>query len=181
MVGEQLKIYVPKVKADDWEEIVAMLFEEIKIDEVPSDVSKVGEFLDYLKEFCLSRGDSFSIDELEMQKSFTDDENIKQFKKNETTFKSIPTYFRLVDLSKWLENSKNFKVQRVWIVQRLKDIGGENITVAVRKIQTRAWVIPAFERSLVEIPIPINIKNNKVTKEDQVLGGENIDEVDIPL
>tara|TARA_R110000787_G_scaffold148_2_gene454 strand:- start:5315 stop:6925 length:1611 start_codon:yes stop_codon:yes gene_type:complete len=180
MVGEQLKIYVPKVKADDWEEIVAMLFENIKIDEVPADVSKVGEFLDYLKEFCLSRGDSFSMDELEMQKSFTD-ENVKEFKKNDTVFKSLPTYFRLVDLSKWLENSKNFKVQRVWIVQRLKDIGGMNITVAVRKIQTRAWVIPAYEKSLVEIPTPANIKNNKVRKENEVLGGENIDEVDIPL
>ena len=87
----------------------------------------------------------------------------------------------MVDLSKWLENSKNFKVQRVWIVQRLKDIGGMNITVAVRKIQTRAWVIPAYEKSLVEIPTPANIKNNKVRKENEVLGGENIDEVDIPL
>ena len=181
MVGQQLKIYVPRVKAEDWDEIVAHLFENIKIDEVPSDVSKVGEFLDYLKEFCLARGESFSMDELEMQKTWIDEENVKEFVKNKKTFMATPTYFRLVDLSRWLENSKNFKVQRVWIVQRLKDIGGTNITVSVRKIQTRAWVIPSFEKSSVEIPTPTTIKNNKIKKEDEILGGENMDNIDLPL
>ena len=178
MVGEQLKIYVPKVKADDWEEIVAMLFENIKIDEVPADVSKVGEFLDYLKEFCLGRGEAFKMDELEMQKSFTDYDNIKTFIKDKKEFKSTPTYLRLVDLSKWLESSKNFKVQRVWIVQRLKEIGGTSIIVSVRKVQTRAWVIPAFEKSEEEITTPSSLKSkDKVLPETKVLGGDSDEEI----
>ena len=121
------------------------------------------------------------MDELEMQKTFTDEETTKEFVKNKKTFTATPTYFRLVDLSRWLENSKNFKVQRVWIVQRLKDIGGTNITVSVRKIQTRAWVIPSFEKSMVEIPTPTTIKNNKIKKEDEILGGENMDDLDLTL
>ena len=180
VIGEQLKIYVPRVKASDWEEIVAQLFESIKIDEVPADVSKVGEFLDYLKEFCLGRGEAFKMDELEMQKAFTDYENTKTFTRNKKEFESVPTYLRLVDLSKWLENNKNFKVQRVWIVQRLKEIGGMSVLVSVRKVQTRAWVIPAFEKSEEEISTPSVLKSKDEPPSDKtVLGGD--DEEEIPF
>jgi diphthamide synthase subunit DPH2 len=180
VIGEQLKIYVPRVKASDWEEIVAQLFESIKIDEVPADVSKVGEFLDYLKEFCLGRGEAFKMDELEMQKAFTDYDSKKTFTRKKKEFEAVPTYLRLVDLSKWLENNKNFKVQRVWIVQRLKEIGGMSVLVSVRKVQTRAWVIPAFEKSEEEISTPSVLKSNdEPSKEKTVLGGD--DEEEIPF
>ena len=79
-----------------------------------------------------------------------------------------------------LENSKNFKVKRIWVVQRLKDLGGLNITVSVRKIQTRVWMLPAFEKSTEEIDLPSTLTNKEVSKEDQVLGGKN-EEEEIPF
>lgn len=176
-IGRQLRIFVPKMKEQDWEEVLPVLFDNIKIDEGPEEMSKVGEFLDYLKEFCLNRGESFSIDELEMEKTFTDIENKLEFKIDGKVSEKNPTYLRLVDLSRWLETSKNFKVKRVWIVQRLKDLGGINSTVYVRKTQCRVWIIPAFERSQEEIPVPKQIKQKTVTKTDEVLGSKSDDEV----
>ena len=49
-IGRQLRIFVPKMKEQDWEEVLPVLFDNIKIDEGPEEMSKVGEFLDYLKE-----------------------------------------------------------------------------------------------------------------------------------
>ena len=34
---------------------------------------------------------------------------------------------------------------------------------------------------MVEIPTPTTIKNNKIKKEDEVLGGENMDDLDLTL
>ena len=153
---------------------------KIRQEEAPSDASKVGEFNDYLKEFCIGRGEAYSIDELDMQKAFTDNEKTKEFTINEEKIEANPTYFRLVDLSKWLENSKNFKVKRIWVVQRLKDLGGLNITVSVRKIQTRVWMLPAFEKSTEEIDLPSVLTEKEVSREDQVLGGKN-EEEEIPF
>ena len=179
-VGKQLLKFVPSMKDKDWDEILSILFEKIRQEEAPSDASKVGEFNDYLKEFCTGRGEAYSIDELDMQKAFTDNEKTKEFTVNEEKIQANPTYFRLVDLSKWLENSKNFKVKRIWVVQRLKDLGGLNITVSVRKIQTRVWMLPAFEKSTEEIDLPSVLTDKEVSKEDQVLGGKN-EEEEIPF
>jgi hypothetical protein len=155
MIGEQLKIYIPKMKGPDWDEIVAQLFDKITVDVVPEDVSKVGEFTDYLIEFCIDRGESFSIDELDMEKPYTDP-------------KEDLTYFRLRDLCKWLENSKNFKQSRGWIVQRLKNLGGEDTLVYPKKTQTRAWKIPAFKRPMMMEETP-DLKSKERTEKD-VLG-----------
>ena len=165
------------MKEQDWEEVLPVLFDNIKIDEGPEEMSKVGEFLDYLKEFCLNRGESFSIDELEMEKTFTDQDNKMEFKVNGKVSEKNPTYLRLVDLSRWLETSKNFKVKRVWIVQRLKDLGGINTTVYVRKTQCRVWIIPSFERSQQEIPVPKELKQKTITKTDEILGSKDDEEI----
>ena len=90
-IAEQLKIWIPRMKAQDWDDIVAILFQNINVNEVPEDASKVGEFKDYLQEFCQDRGESFSMDELGMGKVFTED---------------AKTYFRLGDLCKYLESTK---------------------------------------------------------------------------
>jgi len=164
IVSQQLKIWIPRMKADDWDGIVRVLFDNINIQEVPEDVSKTGEFKDYLQEFCQDRGDSFSMDELGMGKAFT--ENGK-------------TYFRLADLSRWLDSSKNFKVPRPWIVQRLRDMEGEDVTVYPQKVQTRAWTIPEFKSPIKDVPLP-SLKAEK-KEDDKVLGGENTDDEEIPF
>ena len=43
-----------------------------------------------------------------MEKTFTDIENKLEFKIDGKVSEKNPTYLRLVDLSKWLENNKNF-------------------------------------------------------------------------
>ena len=112
-----------------------------------------------------------------MEKTFTDQDNKMEFKVNGKVSEKNPTYLRLVDLSRWLETSKNFKVKRVWIVQRLKDLGGINTTVYVRKTQCRVWIIPSFERSQQEIPVPKELKQKTVTKTDEILGSKDDEEI----
>ena len=67
------------MKQNDWEDHLAILFESITAIEVPEDVSKVGEFKDYLMEFCVGRGESFDIDELDMEKPYTDPKESKTY------------------------------------------------------------------------------------------------------
>ena len=175
LIAEQLTTYVPRMKQNDWEEILALLFESITRISVPEDVSKVGEFKDYLMEFCVNRGESFSMDELDMEKPFTDNAKKITFGEGEASFKSFPTYLRLRDLAKWLDNSKNFKQSRAWIAQRLKDLGGHDTLVYPKKTQTRAWVIPAFERPPMTENIP-NLKSQASVDSD-VLGKEDDEEI----
>ena len=117
---------------------------------------KIGEFKDYLFEFCTGRGESFDIDELDMEKPYTDPNEEK-------------TYLRLRDLCKWLENTKNFKESRPWIVQRLKDLEGEDVIVYPKGVQTRAWKIPAFTAPKKMEKMPDLKSEDKPDKE--VLGG----------
>tara|TARA_R110000824_G_scaffold161806_3_gene337263 strand:+ start:1649 stop:3247 length:1599 start_codon:yes stop_codon:yes gene_type:complete len=152
LVSEQFLRFIPRMKQNDWEPMLAVLFENITKISVPEDVSKVGEFKDYLIEFCVGRGESFTVDELDMEKPFTDYENKISFGEGDTSFTAYPTYFRLRDLSKWLENSKNFKQSRAWIVQRLKNLHAVDVKVYPNKTQARAWAIPSF-------PKPNRIKN----------------------
>ena len=162
LVADQQMKYIPKMKQNDWEDHLAILFESITAIDVPEDVSKVGEFKDYLMEFCVGRGESFDIDELDMEKPYTDPKESK-------------TYFRLRDLCKWLENTKSFKETRAWIVQRLKDLGGEDVFVYPKKIQTRAWKIPAYKRPPMMEKMP-NLQSTQ--KEDkQTLGEKEDDEI----
>jgi hypothetical protein len=164
LASNQLKTYIPRMKINDWDGIVRVLFETINTIDVPEDVSKTGEFKDYLQEFCQVRGDSFTMDELGMGKAFTE---------------NGITYFRLADLSHWLDSSKNFKVPRPWIVQRLRDMDGKDVTVYPQKVQTRAWTIPEFKLPIKDVPLPPLKTEKKDT--DKVLGGEDIDNEEIPF
>ena len=126
-------------------------------------------------EFCVGRGESFSVDELDMEKPFTDYENKISFGEGITPFNAYPTYFRLRDLSKWLENSKNFKQSRAWIVQRLKNLHGVDVLVYPNKTQARAWAIPSFDRPNRIKNMP-NLKTTKLT-DKELLSREDDEEV----
>ena len=175
LVSDQLLRFIPQMKQKDWNDILANLFETITKISVPEDVSKVGEFKDYLMEFCVGRGESFSVDELDMEKPFTDYENKISFGEGITPFNAYPTYFRLRDLSKWLENSKNFKQSRAWIVQRLKNLHGVDVLVYPNKTQARAWAIPSFDRPNRIKNMP-NLKTTKLT-DKELLSREDDEEV----
>ena len=167
IIAEQLKIWIPRMKAQDWDDIVSILFQNINVNEVPEDASKVGEFKDYLQEFCQDRGESFSMDELGMGKVFTED---------------AKTYFRLADLCKYLESTKNFRVSRPWVVQRLRDMKGSDTIVYPQKLQTRAWWVPEFQQQIKDVPLPdLKEEKKEKEKEDEVLGGENVDDEEIPF
>ena len=79
------------------------------------------------------------------------------------------TYFRLRDLSKWLENTKNFKENRSWLVQRIKDLEGKDVMVYPKGIQTRAWKIPAYTQPKKMEKMP-DLKTEEKTDKD-ILGG----------
>ena len=74
-------------------------------------------------------------------------------------------------------NTKSFKETRAWIVQRLKDLGGEDVFVYPKKIQTRAWRIPAFKRPPMMEKMP-NLQSEQ--KQDKQTLGEKEDD-DIPF
>ena len=90
-------------------------------------------------------------------------------------FNTYPTYFRLRDLSKWLENSKNFKQSRAWILQRLKNLHGFDVLVYPNKAQARAWAIPSFPKPN-KIEVTPNLKTIK-PKDSELLNREDDEEI----
>jgi len=147
---EQLKMVPSALPAPRWVEKIRELVVH------SNDVSEIGitkkeEFLDYLKEWCTSKGAAETKEELKLGKPWLNRE-ANQNRKH---------HFLLLDLEEHLKKKKFIAFNRPKIARTLRDIGGNITSVNMdaaggKKIKMKVWSVPEFldEMDDVETKIP---------------------------
>jgi hypothetical protein len=134
---EKLNVLPPTLRKQDWEQLLNALLKEMveteQITEASEDTSITGRFNDLLEEFCTHLQQAMDRDEILMGRPWTDDDEAK-------------TYFRMKDLEAHLLRN-NFKgMSAPKMAQRIRDLGGEPISLFLKNRTTRCWSIPCFSR-----------------------------------
>lgn len=143
---EQLNFMPRTMKKQNWEGRISGLLAEMKdnegaIIEVSQDVTSVGQFYDYLEEFCTNMHQAQDKEEILLRRPWTDDEHDL-------------TYFRLKDFEDYLKKNKFFEFKRNKIGKYIKDIQGENIVMNIKGKSVRVWKIPRFQNQEIQVSIP---------------------------
>jgi hypothetical protein len=123
------------LRKQDWEGMLNALLKEMveteQITEASEDTSITGRFNDMLEEFCTHLQQAMDRDEILMGRPWTDDDKAR-------------TYFRMKDLEAHLVRN-NFKgMTHPKMAQRLRDLGGEPISLFLKNRTARCWSIPRF-------------------------------------
>jgi hypothetical protein len=134
---ERLNIVPPTLRKQDWEAMLNSLLKEMveteQIVEASEDTSVTGQFMDLLEEFTTHMQQALDRDELLMGRPWTDDTEAK-------------TYFRMKDLMAHLKRNNFMGLTAPKIAQRIRDLGGEPISLFLKSRATRCWRIPCFTK-----------------------------------
>ena len=127
----------PTLRRQDWEQVLNQLLREMveteQIVEAPEDVGLTGRFNDLLEEFAAHLQQAMDRDEILMGRPWVNEEEAK-------------VYFRMKDLESHLVRN-NFKgLATAKIAQRLRDLGGEPISLFLKGRAVRCWKMPAFAK-----------------------------------
>jgi hypothetical protein len=134
---EKLNVLPPTLRRQDWEQVLNQLLREMveteQIVEAPEDVGLTGRFNDLLEEFAAHLQQAMDRDEILMGRPWVNEEEAR-------------VYFRMKDLESHLVRN-NFKgLATAKIAQRLRDLGGEPISLFLKGRAVRCWKMPAFAK-----------------------------------
>ena len=134
---EKLNLLPPTLRKQDWEQMLNALLKEMveteQITQASEDTSITGRFNDLLEEFCTHLQQAMDREEILMGRPWTNEAEAK-------------TYFRIKDLDAHLLRN-NFKgMTAPKMAQRLRDLGGEPISLFIKNRAARCWRIPRFDR-----------------------------------
>jgi hypothetical protein len=134
---EKINLLPPTLRKQDWENLLNALLKEMveteQITEASEDTSVTGKFNDLLEEFAAHMQQAMARDELLMGRPWTDDEEAK-------------TYFRMKDLEAHLKRNNFVGLSAPKMAQRLRDMGGEPISLFLKNRTVRCWRIPKFAK-----------------------------------
>jgi len=134
---ERLNLLPPTLRKQDWENLLNALLKEMveteQITEASEDTSVTGQFMDLLEEFTTHMQQALDRDEILMGRPWNDDSEAK-------------TYFRMKDLMAHLKRNNFMGLTAPKIAQRIRDLGGEPISLLLKSRTTRCWRIPCFEK-----------------------------------
>jgi hypothetical protein len=134
---EKINLLPPTLRKQDWENLLNALLKEMveteQITEASEDTSVTGKFNDLLEEFAAHMQQAMARDELLMGRPWTDDEEAK-------------TYFRMKDLEAHLKRNNFVGLSSPKMAQRLRDMGGEPISLFLKNRTVRCWRIPKFDK-----------------------------------
>jgi len=134
---ERLNLVPPTLRKQDWENLLNALLKEMveteQITEASEDTSVTGRFNDLLEEFTAHMQQALVREEMLMGRPWTDEDEGK-------------TYFRIKDLEAHLTRN-NFKgLTAPKMAQRLRDLGGEPMSLFLKGRTVRCWRIPKFDK-----------------------------------
>ena len=109
------------------------MVESEQITEAPEDARMTGKFLDLLEEFTTHMQEALDRDELIMGRPWRCEEEEM-------------TYFRLKDLESHLKRNNFFGLTSPKIAQRMRELGGEPISLFIKNRTVRCWRIPNFNK-----------------------------------
>ena len=132
---ERLNTLPPTLKKMDWEQLLNGLLKEMveteQISEASEDTSVTGKFMDLLEEFTAHMQQAMDRDEILMGRPWFDTEDGK-------------CYFRIKDLESHLKRNNFIGLTAPKMAQRLRDMGGEPISLFLKGRTIRCWRIPPF-------------------------------------
>lgn len=142
---ERLNLLPPTLRKQDWEQMLNALLQQMveleQIQEAPVDTTVGGRFIDLLEEFTTHMQQAMDRDEMLLGRPWMDEE--EGF-----------VYFRIKDLEDYLSRN-NFKgLTAPKMAQRLRDLGGEPLSLFLKGRTVRAWKIPCFPKQNEKFSIP---------------------------
>lgn len=152
---DQAQLVPPVIRPARWQQKLQELYKDAITQEVPEELTAVGEFKTLLREYCTSRIRAMHPEELMSGKPWTDNQGY--------------TYFTMTGLVEYLTN-RNFKVYtRAQIQEELKKLNGGHdcnghkgiVKADGSKSTVRVWWVPAFENEM-EVVLPIEEIDNDV-------------------
>jgi hypothetical protein len=144
---ESLSIMPVLVKQDLWHELVNKLLEDVTLIEVPQDSTPQGTLRLYLEDFCTSRVQGKTHDELLLGKPWTNNSR---------------TYFRMIDFIKFLERQRFNDLGKNRIAVYLKDWGAEKHFFNIRGKGCNCYSIPEFKKMEGNFPVPEQVNRDGV-------------------
>lgn len=132
---ERLNLVPPTLRKQDWENLLNALLKEMveteQITEAPEDTSITGRFNDLLEEFTTHMQQALDREEILMGRPWRNEEDGK-------------TYFRIKDLEGHFKRNNFIGMTAPKVAQRLRDIGGEPISLFLKNRTARCWRVPSF-------------------------------------
>lgn len=144
---ESLSIMPVLVKNELWQEVVNKLLEEVTIIEVPKESTPRGTLLHYLEEFCTSRVQGRTQEELLLGKPWTNNSR---------------TYFRMCDFMKYLERQRFIDMNKSRITVYLQELGMQRHFYNVRGRGCNCVSVPEFKRAAISHEVPEQIRRGDV-------------------
>jgi len=142
---ERLNVLPPTLRRQDWESFLNGLLREMveleQIQDAPEDTSHSGRFQDLLEEFTTHLQQAMDREEILMGRPWTDEEEAR-------------VYFRMKDLEAHLKRSSFNGMSAPRMAQKIRDLGGEPISLFLKGRAVRAWRVPQFTRQETPFETP---------------------------
>lgn len=123
-------------KNEVWQEIVSALLENVHEVEIPPEATPTGMLKAHLEEFCTSRVQAKTIDDLLLGKPWTN---------------GHMTYFRMKDFLEYLDRKK-FVMARPYIAMHLRDWGASTRVFNIRGKSCSTYFIKEFKKQDESFP-----------------------------
>lgn len=142
---ERLNVLPPTLRRQDWESFLNGLLREMveleQIQDAPEDTSYSGRFQDLLEEFTTHLQQAMDREEILMGRPWTDEDEAR-------------VYFRIKDLEAHLKRSGFNGLTAPRMAQKIRDMGGEPISLFLKGRAIRAWRVPQFTRQETPFETP---------------------------
>lgn len=126
---ESLNQMPPVVKTDVWQKLIQQLLTNVNLIEMPPEASSKGIFFQLVEQFCTSRAQAKTRDEIILGKAFTDETG---------------HYFRSLDLMAFLDRHRFFEFKVNKVASLLKELNGESAFMKIKNKGVNVWHIPLF-------------------------------------
>ena len=134
---ERLNLLPPTLRRQDWEQLLNQLLREMvemeQIVDAPEDTSITGRFTDLLEEFTTHLQQAMDRDEILLGRPWINEEEHK-------------VYFRMKDVEAHLKRNNFTGLTAPRMAQRLRDLGGEPVSISLKGRATRLWRLPVFAK-----------------------------------
>jgi len=134
---ERINMLPPTLRKQDWEAMLNALLREMveleQIVEASEDTSVTGRFMDLVEEFTTHMQQALDREEMLMGRPWTDDQEGM-------------VYFRMKDLETFLRRNNFMALTAPKIAQRLREVGGDPVSMYLKSRTTRVWRMPKFAK-----------------------------------
>jgi len=147
---EKINVLPPTLRKQDWEQTLNALLREMveseQIVEATEDTSVTGRFTDLLEEFTTHLQRAMDRDEILMGRPWTDEFEAK-------------VYFRMKDVEAHLVRNNMKSLTAPKMAQRIREMGGEPISLLLKGRTVRCWRMPAFGKQDAPFETPEQKRN----------------------